>query len=117
MELSPEINQASARAVGLTGSTALSINRSESYVSSGATFIGDGHQHNGNHTQYNDNSLNLAPTFAFNLNIYLDSAMLCSLVQYGPPHPLGRKCTTGGLDNILILAQVVCLALICSKMP
>ncbi|CEF85847.1 unnamed protein product [Fusarium graminearum] len=106
MELSPEINQASARAVGLTGSTALSINRSESYVSSGATFIGDGYQHNGNHTQYNDNSLNLAPTFAFNLNIYLDSAMLCSLVQYGPPHPLERKCTTSGLDNILILAQV-----------
>ncbi|CAG1967296.1 unnamed protein product [Fusarium graminearum] len=98
MELSPEINQASARAVGLTGSTALSINRSESYVSSGATFIGDGYQHNGNHTQYNDNSLNLAPTFAFNLNIYLDSAMLCSLVQYGPPHPLERKCCLSGFD-------------------
>ncbi|EKJ74964.1 hypothetical protein FPSE_04856 [Fusarium pseudograminearum CS3096] len=118
MELSPEINQASARAVGgLTGSTALSINRSESYVSSGATFIGNGHQHNGNHTQYNDHSLNLAPTFTFNLNVYLDSAMLCSLVQYGPPHLLERKRTTAGLGNMLILAQVVCLALICSKMP
>ncbi|KAL6912795.1 hypothetical protein FSHL1_010478 [Fusarium sambucinum] len=86
-----------------TENTASAMNRGEAYVSSGATSVGNGDQHNGNRLQNNYYSINFAPTFTLILNVHLESLLFCALGQLEPHQLLDWKREIVDLGIVTVL--------------